>query len=787
MRGWIILFVIGIFVHAAKAEITGTILDQKTKAPLIGATVQIHELDLGTITDADGQFIFSDLKPATYHIHVSYVGYQAYAEYVNTLKSNHLIIFLEPTSLELNEIIIESNHFKTGPREQSLSIEILDEEFLKANRKESLARTLEDIPGLNTINTGVGIGKPVIRGMSFNRVIVNDKGIKQEGQQWGSDHGLEIDAFEPGRIEIVKGPSSLLYGSDGLGGVINIFPAALPQLGERNGSAQGMYKSNNQAIATSTMAEGNHRNAVFRARFTTQNFGDYQVPATSFNYNSFELPIYDGILKNTAGKERHISTMVGIKKDWGYSTITVSNYYQQAGLFVGAIGIPRSYQLSPDGNTRNIDLPRQITSHFKIIANNNILLGKNWLEFDIGFQQNNRREESLPHNHGKGVTITGNLAHGLTLQTYSANARYYLNKTDQHARIIGIQAQYQLNERKGFEFLLPNYQSGSTGAFIFERFSWANRFTLSGGLRIDYAANKISEYLEPIFNEEAIIEREYMRNGNINNQYFNASGAVGLSFYPNQTINLKFNLGSSFKVPTAAELAMNGVHHGTFRHELGDSTLTSERGYQADLSISIQRPNFSFVLTPFLSYFDGFIYLAPTTLFSSSLDQDAFPEGGQVYQYRQHDAWFGGGELAVEYHPIKQLHLRSAIEYVINYNLETYLPLPFTPPPSVLGELNYDIPFSKNWLSDMQVGLQYKFVFDQNRVDRNEQTTPSYQLVSVHYNQVIQFFDLQAEMRLSVQNLLNTQYYNHLSRYRQLNLPEQGRNIVLSLSIPFAI
>ncbi|MEQ8474113.1 MAG: TonB-dependent receptor [Marinoscillum sp.] len=770
----------------AQNSLKGKVTDAAGE-PLVGATLVIHELDKGMVTNLDGQFRFDNLRVADYHLHISYVGYEAKTIAIRPRAGEDVTIVLEPTSLELSEIVVESNHYKTGPKEHTLAMEIIDMEYLKKNRKGTLVNSLEDLPGVNAINTGVGISKPVIRGMSFNRVIVNDKGVKQEGQQWGTDHGLEIDMFEPGRVEVVKGPSSLMYGSDGLGGVLNIFPPSLPDPGTHRGAVQSIYKTNNQSISTSTSLEGNFDDKVYRLRFSTQDFGDYRVPATSFNYNNFNLPLYDNQLKNTAGNERNLTAMVGLKKNWGYSTLTISNFHQNAGFFVGAIGIPRAYQLTPDGNNRNIDLPKQVINHFKVISNSNILIGKNWLELDLGYQNNFRKEQSNPHAHGKGPRPQGTEAHALRLQTYSLNARYFVRLSDRHSRIIGLQGQQQYNSRGGFEFLLPAYASSSIGAFVFEEFSFKKKLTVTGGLRFDYASRSIDSYSEPIYSNETTIERYYQRNAAINSDFYNVSGAVGLSYYPSRAFNAKWNLGTSFKVPTAAELSMNGIHHGTFRHEVGDSTLTSERGVQADLSLSYQRSNVSLVVSPFVSWFGDFIYLAPTALFSSSMDPDAFPEGGQVFRYKQNDAFFAGGELAAEYHPIEELHLRIAYEYVYNYNLDTKLPLPFTPPASIYTELQYELESSMTWLDGVNLGVNYKKVFDQNRVDRNERTTPGYYLVGLNIGTHLVFNGFKPELVFSALNLTNTRYFNHLSRYRLLNLPEQGRNFMISLNIPFAI
>lgn len=767
----------------AQSGLSGVIYDAETNDGLPGVTVTIHELNLTKMTDIDGSFSFENLRPANYHLHISSMGYKAQT-LVKSVGSNgtRVKIMLEPTILELSEIVVESNHYKVGPKEQTLPMEILDAEFLAKNRKGTFVNSIENIPGVSAINTGVGISKPVIRGMSFNRVIVNDKGIKQEGQQWGTDHGLEIDMFEPGRVEVIKGPGSLMYGSDGLGGIINIFPPAIPQDNTLEGDVQALYKSNNNLIGTSTLVQGKKQDWIYRGRFSTQDFEDYQVPASEFSYNGYSLPIYNDRLKNTAGKERNFTVMTGVKKNWGYSTVTVSNFHQKAGLFVGAVGIPRSYQLDHDGSYSNIDIPRQQTNHLKVTSNSNILIGKRWVEIDLGYQRNQREEHSNPTAHGRQVGPYGTLEHGLDLQTVTANARYFLHSSENHMKVIGMQGQHQWHDWNGFAFLLPEFKSSNLGLFVYEEYSWANKFTVNGGLRFDAASRDIKGY------SETNGEDFFQYNDDLNRTFYNFSGALGISYYPNENINTKINLGTSYRVPTANELSINGLHHGTFRYELGNSDLTSERGYQLDFIFNYQRKDFSFVLTPFASYINNFIYLSATNVFSSGLNPFLTAESGQIYQYLQHDAMFLGTEVAMEYHPIEELHWRAAYEYVYNYNLDTKLPLPFTPPGSLYTELEYGFDLDNKLIEGVHLGSNLKWVFDQNRVDRNERTTPGYWLLgfstgidfSLGHHTVMQ-------VTFTAQNALDNKYFNHLSRYRLLNLPEQGRNFVISLRVPFAI
>ncbi len=278
------------------------------------AYIQIHELGKGAIADFEGNFSISGLRPGNYHFHFTHLGFKSETKTVNLENEDaSLMIEMVESAITLQSLTIEANPFKNGPIEQSQTIDVVDRDYIEKNNMGSFANALEKLPGISTINTGVGISKPVIRGMSFNRIMVNDRGIKQEGQQWGADHGLEIDPFDVDRVEVVKGPASLIYGSDGMSGVINISPGALPEPGNIIGNVISSYRTNNNMFGNTAMVEGNENDFIFKGRLTFQDFQDYQVPTDQFTYASFVLPVYENRLKNTAGKERHFSLMAGIR------------------------------------------------------------------------------------------------------------------------------------------------------------------------------------------------------------------------------------------------------------------------------------------------------------------------------------------------------------------------------------------------------------------------------------------------------------------------------------------
>jgi iron complex outermembrane recepter protein len=758
--------------------LTGVVLDDENGEPIPNAIVYLHETGQYSICNDSGYFKLAELKPAIYHIHATMQSFEPFAMNYSILRDTSIVIRMKPTIIELSNFTVEADMLKTEQVKNPLSIEAADRKFIERQGGNTFANSLEKIPGITSINTGVGIAKPVIRGMSFNRVVVTENGIRQEGQQWGSDHGLELDQFNVDRVEIQKGPASLIYGSDAIAGVINILPAPIPLMKTGRTEVMSIYRSNNETFGGTAMTEFNTKNYFFRARVTWLESGDYKVPADSFIYNNYVLPIYDNSLKNTASNELNYSMTGGVLRNWGMIRLTYSSFHQQVGLFPGATGIPRAYNLLPDGNTRNIDLPFQTNDHQKAIANINVRTKKGWLETDLGFQFNHRIESTKPHSHGYAPDEWGSTALDLRLQTYSLNSRLHHTFNPHLKGVFGVNSQYITNRRGGFEFLVPDYESITAGVYGFVQYLVNDQTTISGGLRADYGNLILAGFDSPVYDSQLQIIGTMHRSPKLNEDYFNYAWALGISLEPSHEFNIKINTGKSFRLPTAVELGGNGIHHGTFRHEMGDSTLNAENGYQVDVGFILHNKKSIFKLTPYFSYFTNYLFLRPAAEFSF------LPDAGQIYRYTQAEVIHGGFELYSEYHLISSLHLETAIEYIWNYNLDTYLPLPFSPPPSGSLSVEYVDEREAKEKTEWFIGAEAKYYLAQNRIDRNEKATPAYTLISANGGFTFHMEKISFQLFLRVSNLTNLTYLNHLSRYRLLNIPEQGRNYSITLKVP---
>lgn len=778
MMASVFLWAIPVNLWAQPNEFTvhGKVIEAATGQPLAGVVVELHETHQIALTGDNGYFKLEEVRRGTYHLHATLLGYHPWQQTL-TLQPNTdtFLLPLERTAIELHMVEVEEDLLRSGIKERPLSITVVDAQQMAGTYADNLATTLQQLPGISAINTGTGIGKPVIRGLSFNRVMVNQNGIKQEGQQWGADHGLEIDQYGIDKIEVIKGPASLLYGSDAMAGVINIHRKDVPDHKGWQGQLTTFYRSVNQ-LRGASLATGYASDRFFvHGRYTHQDFSDYRVPANTFIYNTYELPIENQLLKNTAGRERNGQLSVGTYGGWGKMVLHLSNFNQKAGLFAGAIGIPRAYRLTSDSNRADIDIPYQYTNHFAAALNGKWLLNKSWIHLDAGYQYNLRQEWSYPHIHGVGPAPVNNKALELILHTYTGNLRYFYQPNPRLKLVTGWNGQLQDNAIGGFEFLVPAYRSYQSGLFVFTEWKSTPKLTWSGGLRYDLGYYDLAGYRQSLYDSDTNIIAYRERSAPLQKFFHNISGSVGLAFQAREHWTLKANLGKSFRMPNGAELGMNGVHHGTFRHEMGDTSLQAERGYQFDIEAQLERSDILIDASAYFNYFDDYIFLRPTGSFS------LLPDAGQIYRYTQADAIHTGWELRIDWHPIAPLHLEVIHAYVFNQNLTTGLPLPFTPPLNVRPGVSWEKQIPYRIWHHWKVSLQYDYYAAQQRTDRNEPATPAYGLLNISFSTRLGTKKHPVSLHFSVRNVMDTYYLNHLSRYRILNIPEPGRNFVITL------
>lgn len=780
---------------AQSVRISGKVLSSE-RGSLEGLTVIIQPGNLTTITDKKGQFYFINIPKDSKSLTINYSGYLPYEMKLSLKESAVLLpdIFLKPDIKELQEVVITDHFGFRRKKEEALNIETVNSSFIQRNLGGSLMQSLQRIPGVKTISIGSGGSKPLIRGLSFNQVIVVENSIKHEGQQWGADHGLEIDQYAVNRVEIIKGPSSFMYGSDAIGGAVNIKPVPVPEQNTLGGSIDFTAKSNNEQFGGSINLFGRNEKWFFDTRMTVMDYGDYRVPTDTVHVYNYAVPLYKNRLRNTAGRELDLHASTGYVSEEFKSVLYASNVYSKSGFFANAHGLePRNVDTElHDKSSRDILMPFQEVTHTKISNTTSFQAGNHQLETQLGFQKNFRREWSHYVNHGfmpplypDDMYAPQHLERQYDKEVFSIAVKdeFSINK---HQITVGINGEKQQNTINGWSFLIPAFQQITAGLFAYDKIRISDLWFLHGAVRLDYGKIEMEQYndwfLSEITENGQTTSQYLKRSDDLTKTFQSFNWSAGVNYNPGK-LALKANLGTSFRMPIAKELASNGVNYHYFRFEKGNPNLSAERSYQLDLGLEWQENKWSIQLSPFFNYFPNYIYLNPT-----SQHDIYYGAGNQVFEYEQSKVMRYGGELQTHYQFMPSLSVEILAEYLyseqLSGNKKGYT-LPFSPPASVLFGMTYS-PAIKN-LRDTYFSLDYRYTAEQNQIVPPEKKTAGSNVFNLALGTKLKTGKQDFTISLQVQNLFNTKYLNHTSFYRLIELPEASRNIILSVKVPFLI
>ncbi|MCG1036814.1 TonB-dependent receptor [Polaribacter sargassicola] len=765
-------------------QIKGSVLNANTLQPIEGAN--IIGKNRYAISSKTGEFILKNIAKGTYTFTVSYVGFITKKITVNVnSETENLSIHLIEGTTSLEEIKVLGKSKERIVKEIPMVSQSVSKEFLENNRENSLMQTLSKIPGVSTINIGSGQSKPVIRGLGFNRVAVVQNGIKHEAQQWGNDHGLEIDQQGIENIQIIKGPASLLYGSDAIAGVVDIQPNKIPSKNSFNVEVNILGETNNDLIGVSAGITSRKENWFYRGRLTYRDYGDYKVPTDQINYENYIFDLHNNNLRNTAGKEADASISIGYDKNSITSETSFSNVNAKNGFFANAHGLEvRTSSIDYDSSNRDIDLPFHKVNHFKITNNTSIKTDNHKLYFDFGFQNNHREEHSEPVPHGYMPKPSDSKERVFKKNTYSFNARDAFKPNSKHDMVVGLNIEYQDNNIDGWGFLIPEYDRFTAGIFGYDQFEVNSNLHILAGLRYDYGFVDTKAYYDwfqsTINNDDGSTSYVYLQRSQDKTLNFgNVSASLGLSYINNKT-TYKVNIGRSFRMPLSNELASDGVNYHMYRYERGNIDLDPEISYQLDVDVDHTSKSFSIGVSPFVNIFENYIYLNPTSSYYETL---------QIYEYTQAKVFRIGGEFRANTSINKNLQLDTSVEYV--YSRQTSgakegFTLPFSPPLSGLLSVNYRLK-DAFLFKNPQLMADFRITAAQEEIVPPEEKTVGYQVLNMSFLSELDVFKNNdpIEMRLKLNNVFDTKYFNHTSFYRLIDVPEAGRNLSLSVTIPF--
>ena len=679
--------------------------------------------------------------------------------------------------LNLNEVTVTGVTGDTKLKHATAPVSIVSPQVLRATASTNIIDAIAHQPGVSQLTTGGSISKPIIRGLGYNRVVVMSEGVRQEGQQWGDEHGVEVDGSSVNSVEILKGPASLMYGSDAMAGVVILHSKPTLAEGDMCANVSTEYQTNNGLFNYNLSIAGNQHGFVWDARFSDKMAHAYKNK-------------YDGYVPGSQFRERAGRLMLGVDKTWGHSRLTWTAYHLTPGIVEGERN-PETGELECSTNnvkTYGKSLPFQQVKHYKLVWDNSLSLSSGYLKAIIGYQQNRRQEFEESADEYELF---------FKLHTLTYDLCYLTHEWDGWKFSTGIGGMYQKSGNEGEEYLIPDYRLFDFGIYATTTKAIGDSWTLNGGVRYDHRR----------LHGDELTEDGDMRFADFSRHFNGLTGSIGAVCNINKHFNVRLNLARGFRTPNMSELSSNGVHEGSIRYELGNQQLKAEYSLQADLGLDFTSRYVSAQVALFANRIDNYI-------FTHRLNQE-IEEGYLTYAYTQGDARLLGFEAGIDFHPVHSIHFSNSFSYVdarlMHASADTKY-LPFTPAPHWASELKWELfhhshttvnhhhtsdAAHRSLFNNLYVAAGLDCYLKQTHIysaDDTETKTPGYALLSLSAGSDIQVKGRKvAELYITADNLLDKAYQNHLSRlkYADVNAAtgrrgifNMGRNITFKIVVP---
>ena len=726
-----LVLLVSLQLIAFSQSFNAKVVDSQTKEAIAFANIYFVDLKTGTTTNEQGIFKVENYSQTNIHVQIQVIGYKTIDETFSLNDSEMKIFYLEESHYDIQEVVISvaSNNLQ---RENITNVSSKNLNEIQQESSLTLSETISNIPGVEQNSTGAGIGKPIIRGLSGNRIVTYAQGARVENQQWGDEHGLGIGAVGIEKIEVIKGPASLLYGSDALGGVLYFVAERYAQKNTIESFVASKFLSN----SLSTINHAGFK--IHKGKFKMNLFGTYSSHA------DYQTPNFKRVY-NTRFDEQNVKASFGFNtKNW-IANVRYSFLRNKFGIVEDATYITI--------NERNFVLPFQAIDDHSVSFDNTFFTGNSKIKLILGYTNNYRKEfedDEIEH------------ALGLKLNTFTYNLKWHSPKyKDKFSLIVGSQGMMQSNLNDGEEILIPDANVSDVGAFAIANLD-LDKLKLQAGFRTDFRFINTQEMITD--------ESLFPAFNNFYNGYTYSAGAV----YELGKTNFRLNFSSGFRAPNTSELLSDGVHEGTNRYEKGNIYLTKENANQIDFSVDYKGKHLSILINPFYNSISNYIYISPT---------DSAIDGNPVFEYLQKDVSLFGGELSLHYHPhsVHWLHLESNVSTVFGQD-KNGVPLPLIPQTKINSIASAEINHKGKFLLK-KVFLQHIYKFQQNRTGLFETTTEAYNLLNLGLDFEVPLKKNSIKINTGVKNLLNTNYTDHLSRFKSLDISNQGINFYLGIKV----
>ena len=799
--------------------LSGVVTDKTTGATIPGATISIPDLRLGAVSDPNGKYTINQLPKGIYLVQVSYIGYGTFNQRVDLSKTSVLNVQLQTSSIETAEVVITGVSKATEIKRDPVPMAAVGKTYIdQHSASTNVIDEIANLPGISAVTTGPNVSKPFIHGLGYNRVVTLEDGMRQEGQQWGDEHGIEVDQNSIDRVEIIKGPASLSYGSDAIGGVVNLLTPPPVAEGKILGSFSGDYGTNNGLLNGSFRLQGNQNGFVWGTILSAKAAKDYQNE-------------HDGRVYGTGFQEKDARVMVGLNKNWGYSYLNASIFDDEQEIpdgsrdsltrrFTEQVTDADTYRPIVPGyvlNSYTITPLHQHVQLYRIYDNSNITLGNGNLIVNLGYEYSHRRE----YTHPEDPDVAGLNLH---LNDYTYDVKYNFDMGHDYETTVGINGQYQNNTiGDATDFPIPAYNQFDIGPFFIIKKSFG-KLDLDGGLRYDtrsisakaaYLDTAVayfpSLYTGPNPTTTANVAQQFSA---FSKTFSGTTGSFGATYNFSDHFLLKANIARGFRAPSIAELSANGADPGSQIYHVGNTSFKPEFNLQSDIGAFLTLPNVSASVELYDNNIQNYIFqeqILDANGNPERVNPDGSPNANGIYSkftYVQSKARIDGADINLDIHPVPWLHFENSLTLTYGTNLgngghepDSLKYLPFIPPLHTHSELRGTFAKGFGTWRNVYGFLGFDHYDAQNKYFAaygTETYTMGYNLISAGIGGNIVDDDGNTVLKIFIEgtNLGNVNYQSNMSRLKYFDNPtvpagvqpgifNMGRNFSIKVVLPF--
>jgi iron complex outermembrane receptor protein len=785
-----ILICIGNYVNA-QISITGKILNESDSNPVAGVSVYLPELKRTTATDSAGIFKFDNLPNSAIQIQFRAIGFKSLVKTVDPATNPSIDVTLETSTTELEEVLITTNNSKLPDYTPFPAYSISQKEVRKYG-SPSVMGNLSYQPGVDKITIGNGIAKPVIRGLSFNQILLYGQGTRIENQQWDDHHDLGVSDIGIDNVEIVKGPAALIYGADALGGALVFTDEKPADMNTTIADANFGFASNTLGINMDAgIKSANDKGFFYGLRIGGASHTSYvQGESEEGESNKEEKEEFaaNSKMSNILAKANF-----GVTKKWGVSKFSFSMFNQQIGIIEDESGdsLKSEEQEEEEQREREMEAPYQDVTSQIFSLENTFFLKKSKLNVNLAYQINDRKEYEPLENKRKELAI------GLMLNTTTYDVKWMSDPEKKLGYIIGTQGMFSKNENNGLESLVPDADVNNFGGYGIVRYD-TKKLNLQAGIRIDQRSIEAESYEKGEEGNEVFVIHHPLgiiaspndtvgeNEVELENEYTPVSFSAGASFHPSENFTIKLNGATGFTAPNYAQLGTFGPHEGAYRFERGNTQLEVEQNIEGDLGFIWENEFMSCNVSGFYNNVTNYIYIE----FEGDSIEKISPSQSQMYplyNYKQNNATLTGFEAGIDINPPALKFIDLKVSYAMTKGeLESGAALPYIPASKLISELK----FSKNSIGKLSTPYASVIVsnyFEQTNITHYEFASEGYMLLDFHVGVSFKLGKQMAIVDLYCTNLLNTAYFNHLSLVKNIGVHDMGRNIGLQMHIPICL